>query len=107
LPNLISRLNVPGASARDMQDLLIRNIREEFEYNIIQQIYVNSTAWNAIKNLKEQNLLIVNQIAQTLSPDATSSELNKSILTYLMNNQKGQLHELVNEVLSFEAKKIL
>lgn len=107
LPNLISRLNVPGATANDMQDLLLRNIREEFEYNIIQQIYVSANAWNAIKNLKEQNQLIVNQVAQTLSPEATSSDLNKSILTYLMNDQKGQLHELVNEVLSIEAKKII
>ena len=107
LPNLISRLNVAGATANDMQDLLLRNIREEFEYNIIQQIYVSANAWNAIKNLKEQNLLIINQVAQALPANTSSADLNKNILTYLMNDKKGQLHELVSEVLSFEAKKIL
>jgi hypothetical protein len=107
LPNLISRLNVPGASARDMQELLIRNIREEFEYNISQQIYVSSTAWNALKNLQEQNLLIINQVAQQMEFTASSTDLNRSILTFLMNDNRGKLHELVAEVLSFEAKKCL
>ena len=107
LPNLISRLNVPGASARDMQELLTRNIREEFEYNISQQIYVSPAAWNALKNLQEQNLLIVNQVAQQMEHTATSTDLNRNILTFLMNDQRGKLHELVGEILSYEAKKCL
>lgn len=107
LPNLISRLNVPGASARDMQELLTRNIREEFEYNISQQIYVSPSAWNALKNLQEQNLLIVNQVAQQMEHTASSTDLNRNILTFLMNDQRGKLHELVGEILSYEAKKCL
>jgi hypothetical protein len=104
---LISRLNVPGASARDMQELLTRNIREEFEYNISQQIYVSPAAWNALKNLQEQNLLIVNQVAQQMEHTASSTDLNRNILTFLMNDQRGKLHELVGEILSYEAKKCL
>lgn len=107
LPNLISRLNVPGASARDMQELLTRNIREEFEYNISQQIYVSPAAWNALKNLHDQNLLIVHQVAQQMEHTASSTDLNKQILHFLMNDNRGKLHELVAEVLSYEAKKCL
>lgn len=107
LHNLISRLNQPGASARDIQQLLTQNIKEEFDYNITQQIYVSADAWEAVKNLKEQNMLVINQIAATLPMNATGLDLNKFILEYLMHDKKGSLHEVVSEVLSYEAKKLL
>lgn len=107
LPNMISRVNQQGVSAREMQLLLTRNIKEEYDYNITQQIYVSPDAWNAVKNLKEQNMLVVNQLASALPPHATGLDLNKLLLEYLMTDKKGQLHEIVSEVLSFEAKKLL
>lgn len=107
LPNLISRVNQNGIGARDMQLLLVRSIREEYDYNISQQIYVTPDAWNAVKNLKEQNMLVVNQLATALPPNATGLDLNKLLLEYLMTDKKGQLHEVVGEVLSYEAKKLM
>ncbi len=107
LPNLISRVNQGGLSAREMQILLTRSLREEYEYNISQQIYVSPDSWNAVKNLKEQNILVVNQLASALPPHATGLDLNKLLLEYLMTDQKGQLHEVVSDVLSYEAKKLL
>lgn len=107
LPNLISRVNQNGISAREMQLLLTRGVREEFDYNITQQIYVTADAWAAVKNLKEQNMLVINQLASALPPNATGLDLNKFLLEYLMTDKKGQLHEVVSEVLSYEAKKLL
>ncbi len=107
LHNLIIRLNQPGATSREMQLLLTQSIRDEFDYNITQQIYVSAEAWNAVKNLKEQNMLVINQLAATLPGDATGLDLNKFILEYLMHDKKGTLHEVVSDVLSYEAKKLL
>ncbi len=107
LPNLISRINQPQASANEMHLLLTQNIRAEFDYNITQQAYVSTEAWTAVKNLKEQNLLIINQMAKVLPPAAIASDLNKLLLEYLMNDKKGALHEVVSEVLSYEAKKLI
>src|SRR5688500_3358630 len=53
LPNLISRVHQPGLSSREMQLLLTQTIRQEFEHNVTQQIYVTAEAWDAIRNLKE------------------------------------------------------
>jgi hypothetical protein len=107
LPNLISRVNQNGVSAREMQLLLTRGLKEEFDYNITQQIYVSAKAWDAVKNLKEQNMLVINQLASALPPNATGLDLNKLLLEYMMTNKKGQLHEVVSEVLSYEAKKLM
>ena len=107
LPNLIQRVNQPGLEARDMQSLLTQAIRQEFEHNITQQMYVSAEAWDAVRNYKEQNLLIVNQVASFLPPEATGIDLNKHLLDLLVQNPKASLQNVVSEVLSFEAKKLM
>lgn len=107
LPNLISRVNQPGLSARDMQGVLTQQIRQEFEYNVTQQIYVTPEAWDAVRNLKDQNLLIINQVASFLPAEASGQDLNRSILEMLMQSPKASLHNVVADVLSYEAKKLM
>ena len=107
LPNLIQRVAQPELSAREMQSLLIHTIRQEFEHNITQQIYVSAEAWDAVRNYKEQNLLIINQIASFLPPDATGFDLNKHILDLLVQNPKASLQNIVSDALSYEAKKVM
>lgn len=107
LPNLISRVNQPNLSLRDMQSLLTQSIRQEFDHNITQQIYVSNESWEAVRNLKDQNLLIINQVASFLPAEATGLDLNKALLEMLMQSPKASLHTVVSEVLSFEAKKLM
>jgi hypothetical protein len=52
-------------------------------------------------------MLAVNQLASALPANATGLDLNKLLLEYLMHDKKGSLHEVVSEVLSYEAKKLL
>src|ERR671938_29795 len=49
LPNLISRVNDTGMSAKEMQVILTQTIKQEFEHNVTQQIYVSQEAWEAIR----------------------------------------------------------
>lgn len=107
LPNLINRNNQEILNAKDMQRLLSRNIRDEFDYNITQQIYISPETWKAVRNLKEKNLLIIHQVASGLSENASGYELNRAILDFLIQDPASQLPELVCEALSFEAKKLL
>lgn len=107
LPNLINRVNQPGLNLREMQVLLTQHIRQEFEYNITQQIYVSPEAWEAVKHMKDQNLLIINQVAAFLPEQATGMDLNKAILEMLVQNPKASLESVVSEVLNYEAKKLL
>jgi hypothetical protein len=107
IPNLVSRTNQGGVTAREMQSILSQTIRQEFDHNITQQIYVSPEAWAAIRNLKEQNLLIINQMASFLPAEASGMDLSKSLLELVMQNPKVSLHEVVSDALSFEAKKIM
>lgn len=107
LPNLISRMNVGGLNAREMQLLLIQTIKQEFEHNVTQQLYVSAPAWEAVKNLKEQNMLIINQVGSFLPVNATGADLNKALMDLLMENPQASLNTIVSEALSFEAKKVI
>ena len=108
IPNLVSRASQQqGLDARHMQMLLIDSIKQEYEYNATQQIYVSPVAWEAVRNLKDQNMLIINQVGAALPPDASGLDFNRRLLEYTMSSKKGALHEIVMEALNYEAKKIL
>lgn len=107
LPNVISRNNQPGIGLKDMQFLLVNAIKQEYEHNVTQQIYVSNEAWEAVRNLKEQNIHIINQVASFLPPDSSGTDLNKHLLEMIVNNPKVSLHNVVSEVLSYEAKKLM
>jgi hypothetical protein len=107
LPSLITRIPAGDLNVRQMQSVLTDQIKTEFDYNISQQIYVAPPAWQAVSNLKEQNIYIVNQVANSLPPDAKGSELSRRIVDLLNADPQVSLHPIVLEALNFEAKKIM
>ena len=108
LPSLVSRANQQfSGSAQEMRGLLLESIKQEYDYNATQQIYVSPVAWEALRNLKEQNMLIINQVAATLLPDASGFDLNKRLMEFAMTDKKGTMHQIVLEALNYEAKKIM
>ncbi|HVE60577.1 MAG TPA: hypothetical protein VNA26_02070 [Chitinophagaceae bacterium] len=107
IPNLISRTSQFDLSAKEMQVVLIENIKQEFDYNTSQQIYVTALAWDAIRNLKDQSMLIINQVAGLLPAEAKASDLNKKLLELMINHQDQSLHTIVADTLNFEAKKLM
>ena len=107
IPNLVSRAGQQELSAKEMQLLLLESIKQEFEYNATQQIYVSPVAWDAVRNLKEQNMLLINQVASTLPANSSGLDLNKRLLEHLMTDKRGTIHTIVLEALNYEAKKIM
>ena len=107
IPNLISRSNQPGFNKTEMQQVLIQTIKQEFDHNLSQQIYVSADAWEAVRNLKEQNMHLINQVASILPPEANGLDLNKKLLDFVMNQPHGSLHTLVQDAVSAEAKKLM
>lgn len=107
LPNLVSRLNQPGISAYEMKLMLTENIKAEFDYNSTQQLYVTPVCWDAVRNLKEQNIMIINKVAAMLPATASAQDLNKQLLELLMAQPNSSLHEMVLQALNYEAQKLM
>ena len=107
LTNVLSRVSVTGLSARQMQATLANEIKQEYEYNISQQIYLTPEIWKAVKNLKEQNIYIINQVGATLPAQATAMDLNKQIIEFLLNHPDSSMQDLVLEAINHDAKKLM
>ena len=107
LPNLITRIPAGELTVRQLQSVLIEQIKTEFDYNLSQQIYVAPAAWQAINNLREQNIFIINQVGQALPPDMKGSELSRKNCRPAECRSPVSLHTMVLEALNYEAKKLL
>jgi hypothetical protein len=77
--SLLIRVYNNNFSASQFQMTLIRSIREEFEHNLSQQVYVSSQAWELVKNAKEEMLKLINITMGELNDNASSSDLSKKI----------------------------
>ena len=62
LPQLVKRVYMPGMEKGTFHLQMIQNVREEFEHNLAQQLYVANSTWTAVVNAKEE---LVNQINET------------------------------------------
>lgn len=87
--SLIMRNHRAGMTALDIQRELLRNIREEFEHNHSQQIYLNSSTWDAVKNAKDE----MTKLAKLAG---TQVEISTSALAYseMFLKMAGQLQQL-------------
>lgn len=92
--NMLIRLHVPGMSAREMQNVIISDIRAEYQHNISQQLYVSATTWNVVKKIKDDTISIVNSAVGALPDHATSGELSKSILMHLADLETENPYEI-------------
>jgi hypothetical protein len=77
--NLLVRLTVAGMPAREFNQLLLQEIRNEFNHNVSQQVYMSQEVWDLIRSAKEDLIVGINEAAGELGPDATSMDLSKKI----------------------------
>jgi len=78
--NLLIRMNATSYSAHDLHIIVVEEIRNEYQHNITQQIYVTSRAWGVVKQVKDDTLGIVNNAVKALPPAATGLDLSKLVL---------------------------
>lgn len=78
-PSLLLRLNNPGYSAREFHKLLLDEIRNEYNHNVSQQIYMSEEVWNMVRNGKEDLVIMINEASAGMSAEATSLELSRKI----------------------------
>jgi hypothetical protein len=97
---LVTRLIGQGDSAGQFQMLLIRTIREEFEHNLSQQLYVSEPAWQMVKGAREEVVQLINRSAGSLPADAGAADLAREVIVgkiFLIEEAVARLKEEVGE----------
>lgn len=79
---LLSRIKPVGENKYDYETLLISSIEQEFEHNLVQQVYVSQKCWDAIKASKNSTISLIRKTA--MSDKITSAQkLREVVLTEL------------------------
>lgn len=103
--NLLMRLNAVGMPAREFHQLLLTEIRNEYNHNASQQIYIGEEVWNMIKNSKEDLIVMINEAASEMTPESTSLNLSKKIfeksiiktvdpIAHALSELKKEIHQV-------------
>ena len=85
--NLIPRLNPGDLSAIEFHQILLRELREEYNHNLSQQVYMTDETWDLIKNAMEEVVMVVNESAEGLDKKANALDLSRSILENVVNRK--------------------
>jgi hypothetical protein len=85
--NLLMRLSNPGLTARDFQKLLLDEIRNEYNHNASQQVYMSEEVWNQIKSAKEDLIMTINEAITHLPAEATSLDLSRKVFEMIMEKK--------------------
>jgi hypothetical protein len=100
--NMLLRINNAACSAADLHSLVAEEIRNEYQHNVTQQIYVSLRSWSVVKKIKEDTLALLNNSFRELPATASGLELGKIILTRL-----AQLEESPYDIAANMLKKDL
>jgi hypothetical protein len=104
--SMVIRVVQPGMTTMGLQRALTDAVREEFEHNLSQQIYVSSEAWSMVVAARQSMIqLITTTVAQNKSDD-----LYIEYATDLLNEYASVNDDPVTLALTYlqrEAKELL
>jgi len=83
--NLVMRLRKPGAGAGEMQGALLQSIRDEYDHNMSQQLYVSDEAWEMVKKAKEEVIQLINNAGAEIREGENGIDLCRHILERAAN----------------------
>ena len=96
--NLVLRIQRSEMNSQELQLALVRTIREEFDYNLSQQVYMSSIAWEMIKNAREESVSIINRASAQSDPRESSSLLVRAIFDISLENENMATAAALNYV---------
>lgn len=105
-PNsLVMRLHNPGLPARALQAEFLQAIRDEYDHNVAQQLFVSIQGWQMVKNSKEETIKIINLAGNQMTATATGMDLSAKIFEIVA--EIGQLPtEITVEYLKRELQEL-
>lgn len=100
--SLVARLSNGQYTAQEFQYIILNEIREEYNHNVSQQVYMSDEVWTLIKNAKEELVATVNNAASKMGDGATNTDLSKQLLEDSVSKETDlimlALRETKNEI---------
>lgn len=101
----VNRVIQPGMTARQLQSLVLADIRSEFDHNITQQLYVSKKTWEEVKKAKEESLKFLAVTITRCNADSDAIFYTKMLIRVLSELEMTSISDSV-ELVKKESKKI-
>ncbi|MCF0039543.1 DUF7935 family protein [Dyadobacter fanqingshengii] len=85
--NLLLRLVPSAMSALELQQILLHEIREEYNHNVAQQLYISANAWEQVTNAMNETVAVINQASTEIPADAPPADLAKKIFSHVIEKE--------------------
>lgn len=83
---MLRDLAVESLTAQQISTLLVQRVRQEYDHNLSQQIYVSDATWDAIIEAREQMVLFLSTTARQFPADADGMQVAALMLTAYAQN---------------------
>jgi hypothetical protein len=104
VPNLLLRKTPPeGITAKEYTASLLLGIREEFEYNVTQQIYVSDALWSVVTQARDN----VSQLIVRAAEGADNAQQIVDRLRLMSSRQPQDAIGLAQQAVRQEATRVL
>ena len=77
--SLVLRCYQAGMDLRLLQGVMTKNIRDEWEHNLSQQVYVSNELWARVREAKDEMINLVNSAAVSLTEETDPTRLAASV----------------------------
>lgn len=91
--SLIMRNHRAGMTSLEIQRELLRNIREEFEHNLAQQIYLTNATWEIVCSAKEEMTKLIKLAGTQVEGTASALAYTETFLI-----MAGKLQQLPTKI---------
>ncbi|MDH5608431.1 MAG: hypothetical protein OEY56_03045 [Cyclobacteriaceae bacterium] len=100
-PNhLVSRLSNAELTAREFQHIMIAEIRQEFNHNLSQQLYMSDEAWAYVSGAVEDTITMINEAGADMEEGSKSFELARVLF------EKGMQRDSIHNALGYLKNEI-
>lgn len=84
--HLLRDIDINGLTVQQLQLLLMKAVRLEFDHNLSQQIYVSNETWEAIILVEEEMISFIVAGAKNFEPDAPALPYAQQLITVYASN---------------------
>lgn len=82
--NMLIRLSEPTMSAFDFQQLLLKEIQEEKNHNLSQQVYISDDAWNATNKAINAIITVIQTASSQMDDSKNAIDLAEAVFGEMM-----------------------
>jgi len=100
--NMLLRMSDPAYNALQFQQLVIKEIKEEFNHNLSQQVYMSDEVWEKVRSTVNELIVVVNEASKGLTAEHNAVDLSQKIFEGMIALDKDP----VGEALSLCKKEI-